>query len=344
MKVLITGATGFIGGRAIEHFLNLGNDIIATGRKRDKESPSNNKIKWMLGNLEDRAFCELLLSSGVEAVIHCAGKAGLWGDHGDFERANIHASSNLVKIAKQYGVHRFVFLSTPSIYIDLKDQYSLKETDLPRNFINSYAQTKYIAEQIVLKEDSPGFRTVALRPRLVIGAGDQQVLPRIIEGAKRGNLRKVGDGRNLASVTHIKNLLMALERCLVAPGSAMGRAYNISDGADVNFWDFVNHVLDSVGVANRPSRPIPRQLAMAIALINEKACRFVRCKSEPGLLPVSIATLSQSMTLDISDAINLLSYEPRFTTSDGVAEFSSWWTLMSIKSKTLLPNELKTKI
>lgn len=219
---------------------------------------------------------------------------------------------------------RFINISSPSIYFNYQDQIDLKESFVPAKFSNHYAKTKYLAEKLGQSYHSKDFQVVSLRPRLVIGAGDNNVLPRLLRLQTENKLKQIGDGKNKVTVTSIGNLLHAVDLCISAPESAMGTTYNIGNEQPENFWDFVNHVLDAFGLEKVHAK-VPYFPILVLAEINQFIANIFSVKKEPTLLPLSMAVLAKSMTLDLSHAKNQLGYKPPYSTKDGLDEFVRWW-------------------
>ena len=329
MKILITGATGFIGRRIAEDFLKQGHTVLGTGRNREKgQELVGIGTQFEAGDLCDLGFCKKICE-GVDAIVHCAGLAGTWGSYQSYYQANVFSTQNLLKAAQEAGVKRFINISSPSIYFDFCDQYNLKEDQLPKKFSNHYAKTKYEAEKLVEKAHQDGFLTVNLRPRFVIGAGDTNIIPRMIRLQKAGMLKQIGDGKNRVDVTSVANVIEAVRLCFLAPIENMGQTYNISNGQSVRLWDFIDEVLSALGVATE--RPhVPAAPVMFLAHINEKLCRLFGVKEEPKILPITIAVMKQSMTLDISKAREKLGYQPVQTTAEAIQEFANWWNSQKV--------------
>lgn len=321
MKILVTGGTGFIGSRLIEALLASGKyEVSFTGRREPKRPDLLERgARFLRGDLADENFARQVCE-GMDVVIHCAGMAGTWGPYEDYHRANVLATQFLLDGARTKGVQRFINLSSPSIYFDFKDQLNLKEGELPPKFSNAYAQTKYEAEVLVQSYHSPAFQTVSLRPRSVIGRGDQNVLPRLVRLQQTGNLVQVGSGRNVVDITTMGNLTEAVLLCLHASEEAMGQVYNITNGSPVSFWNFVEEVLTAAKLPTS-RRKLPLTPVMLAARANEAVSRLLRKREEPALLPISVGVISFSMTMDISRARKNLGYSPRFSTQDGIREY-----------------------
>jgi nucleoside-diphosphate-sugar epimerase len=324
MNVLVTGANGFIGARVAAALLDRGSDQVAFCGRQDLKDHEFIKrgAKYLRGDLADAAFAREAVR-GIDAIVHCAGLAGTWGPYEDYHRANVLVTRHLLEAAKEAGARRFVNISSPSIYFDFKDQLNLREVDLPPKFSNHYARTKWEAEVLVREAHGPKLATVSLRPRSVIGAGDRNVLPRLLRLQETGSLVEVGSGENIVDITTVGNLLDAIFLCMRAPESALGETYNISNGKPMKFWSFVDLVLKSAGLPTERKR-LPLFPVMMAARANELIHRAIRAKKEPALLQISVGIIAYSMTMDISKARTKLGYDPRLSTEEGVAEFIAW--------------------
>lgn len=322
MKILVTGASGFIGGKIVERLRDSGHDIVTTGRGATSDSPPG--VSYQQADLSDQRQCQGLLRHGIAIVIHCAGKADAWGSFASFERANVQVTKHLLSAARDANVGRFINLSSPSIYFAYRHQFNLKENFTPQKFSNAYAQTKYLAEKLVQEAHSSIMPTVSLRPRGVIGAGDRNWLPRIISMRQANRLIQPGHGENIVDFTSVANLVDVVETCLSAPAQSLGRTYNVTNGQPEKLWDVIESALGAVGL-DGTRRHVPLALAMLMARLSERYHQARQTVQEPSLLPVKVGVAAYSMTLDISDAKNILGYNPRITTSEAIQEFASWW-------------------
>ena len=117
MKILVTGATGFLGSRLIEKLDNLNyiDGIIATGRKiRKTHYIESEKIKYLLGELSDNKFVNQI-TSDVDIIINCASLSTPWGTYSDFEKANIHIQNNLIQASKINKIKKIIYISSPGV-------------------------------------------------------------------------------------------------------------------------------------------------------------------------------------------------------------------------------------
>lgn len=320
MKILVTGATGFIGKSIVNRLLLQDHTVLGSGRSTDKLTHHN--YTFQKANLTSKDECRLIVED-IDIIIHCAGKAGTWGSEEGYVSANIVGTKNLIEAC---SVHqRFINISSPSIYFKFEDQLLLKEDQVPTTFSNAYAETKYKAEKIVEQANRDGrVQTISLRPRGVIGIGDKNWLPRIISLRAQNKLTQPGDGKNIVDFTSIENLLDAIEICFKTPKENLGRTYNITNGTPEKLWDVIDYSLSAVGLDGQRKK-VPAFVAMGAARLSKLYHTLKFTHNEPDILPLKVGVATYSMTLDISDAREKLGYSPRVTTRDSIDKFAEWW-------------------
>jgi nucleoside-diphosphate-sugar epimerase len=324
MKILVTGATGFIGGRFARFALEQGLEVRISGRRPEAAEPLIRRgAEFIAGDLQDAVLLRRLCD-GVDAVVHCAGAVGVWGRYEDFYRDNVTVTENVVEACLKQQVRRLVHLSSPSVYFDGKAHVGLREEQLPKRFSDHYGKTKYLAEQKVFGAQEFGLEVIALRPRFVTGAGDTAIFPRLIRMQRKGRLMIVGNGLNKVDFTSVHNLNQALFSSLLAPEAALGQVYNISNGAPLPFWDVVNYVLRQLELPP-VTRHVPYGLAYGAALLNEGVCRVWPGRPEPSLFRLGVAVMAKDFSLDITRARQTLEYEPQVSLWTALDEFCQWW-------------------
>jgi nucleoside-diphosphate-sugar epimerase len=201
---------------------------------------------------------------------------------------------------------------------------AIKEEQVPKRFFDHYGKTKYLAEQQVFGAQEFGLEVLALRPRSVTGAGDTSLFPRLINMQRKGRLAIIGNGLNRVDFTSMHNLNDALFSCLLAAGPALGKAYNISNGAPVPLWDAVNYVLRQLELPP-VTRHLPYALAYGAAALNEGLCKLLPGRPEPTLFRLGVALMAKDFSLDISRACEFLDYEPQVSLWTALDEFCLWW-------------------
>lgn len=323
MKIVLTGATGFLGYRTLERLIKEPEveSILAVGRTiKPTHHIEHPKVKYHLGDLSNNDFVKTLLNDATH-VIHAAALSSPWGNYDDFEKANVATQKNLITEAEKNNIQRFVYISTPSMYFDVKNKFDVKESDpLPKKFINAYSETKRIAELELEKSSVP---YVALRPRALTGRGDTVIMPRLIRAYDEGRLKIIGNGENIADLTAVANVADAIWLSLTADDKALNKVYNISNGKPVKLWDSIADVLSKLG-KEPPTKKIPFGLVHFIAGLMELKSKMTNMK-EPALTKYGVGTLAKSLTMDISKAKELLKYEPRVSTEEAIDEFVKWY-------------------
>ncbi|HRX85101.1 MAG TPA: NAD-dependent epimerase/dehydratase family protein, partial [Phycisphaerae bacterium] len=196
--------------------------------------------------------------------------------------------------------------------------YSVPDPAIHRS---PYSRSKAEAEQAVLAANTDAFRTVALRPHLVWGPGDNHIVPRILAQGRAGKLRIIGRGDNRVDTTYIDNAadahLGALD-ALTAGAAAAGKAYFISNGEPVVIWDIINGIL---AAADLPPvrRKIPKNVALGGAAVLEMLHRVLRRPGEPRMTRFVVEELASTHYFDISAARRDLGYVPAVTIQEGLA-------------------------
>lgn len=322
MKIVLTGATGFLGYRTLEKLIQFDQveSIIATGRRlKSTHQLEHEKVSYILGDLVKQAFVDELLEDATH-LIHAAALSSPWGKYAEFEKANLVSQRNLISAATKCNLKRFIFISTPSIYFESKDKFDIKESDpLPHRFVNAYAETKRLAELELEKSNIP---FIILRPRALTGRGDTVIMPRLIRAHDEGRLKIIGNGENIADLTSVANVADAIWLSLNADQNALNEVYNISNGKPVNLWSSIADVLSKLG--REPSvKKVPFRIVKFIAGMMELKSKMTNMK-EPSLTKYGVGTLAKSLTMDISKARRLLKYEPKVSTEEAIDEFVKW--------------------
>ena len=324
MKILVTGASGFIGGRFARFALEQGLDVRVNGRRAEGvEHLVRRGAEFIQGDLNDADLVRELCRD-VEAVVHCAGAVGLWARAQDFHRGNVLVTENVVEACLKQRVGRLVHLSSPSIYFDGRDHLGLTEDQVPKRFKHPYAATKYLAEQKVFGAQEFGLEVLALRPRFVTGAGDMSIFPRLLKMQRKGRLAIVGNGLNKVDFTSVHNLNEALINAVLAGNDALGQAYNISNGHPLPLWDVINYVMRRMDLP-QVTRYRSSGLAYGLGALNEGACLLWPGRPQPTLSRLAVQVMNKDFTLDISRARHYLDYRPQVSVWAALDEFCSWW-------------------
>jgi len=324
-QVLVTGATGFLGGALCRRLHQLGHTVTGTGRDRARGAElASAGIAFVPADLGD-APAAAALCQGMEYVVHCAALASPWGRYRDFYRANVLATRHVAAACREAGVRRLVHVSSPSIAMDSRDCLDVRERDpLPRTAINAYSATKRLAEEEIDRAHAAGLPVVTLRPHAIIGPGDRAIFPRLYRVAARGWFPVIGHGRSLIDVTYVDNAVEALVLGLRSPAPTLGRKFNISNGEPTGMYELLDRMFTAVGLRYRRVR-IPFGLAYGLATVLEALHRLVAVRREPALTRNSVCLLARSRTLDLTAARAELGYRPQVSLAEGIQRFAVWW-------------------
>ena len=324
MRILVTGASGFIGGHFAKAALAAGYRVRINARRAESVAALVAAgAECVQGDLADAALASELCRD-VEVVVHCAGAVGAWGSYAFFHHGNVLLTQNIVAACLAQKVRRLVHLSSPSIYFDGQAHIGITEDWLPARFANAYGQTKYEAEQCVMAAAQAGLEVLALRPRFVTGAGDNSIFPRLIAMQQAGRLAILGAGNNQVDFTHVHNLNQALLSALSAGPQALGKAYNISNGQPLPLWDVINYVLKTLDFPPVTKR-LPYALAYGAACVNEARHKLWAHSAEPKLTRLSVAVMAKDFSLNIDRARQALQYHPNASVWDALDEFCQSW-------------------
>jgi nucleoside-diphosphate-sugar epimerase len=325
-RVLVTGASGFIGSHVARALSMAGHEVLATGRDTTRLAAfAATPIAVDTADIATDPLEKLVI--GRDAVVHCAALSSPWGARSAFQRANVHATARLLHAANHAGVGRFVHLSSPSIYFRMADQFDIPETfAAPKHWINAYAETKWQSEQCVAEARYAPMSRIILRPRAVFGEGDRAIFPRILNLARHGWFPQIGSGEALVDTTYVGNVADAVVAALSAPNHPEPLVFNITNGEPLSVHELLHRLFAALDMKVRLVR-LPRRVAVVLGTLAEGVARIKPGQPEPRLSRYGVGVLGYAQTLDISHARRVLGYQPRVSIDEGIRRFSQWWNL-----------------
>lgn len=321
MKILVTGGGGFLGQALCRGLVERGHRVVSFNRG-DYPVLARLGVGQIQGDLVD-PHAVMHAAQGMDAVFHNAAKAGAWGSYKSYHDANVLGTQNVLEACLAHGIGKLVYTSTPSVTHRATHPVEGGTADtVPygEGFKAPYATTKLIAEKAVLAANGKELATVALRPRLIWGPGDQQILPRLVERAKAGRLRVVGDGSNKVDTTFIDNAAQAHFDAFehLVPGAACaGRAYFISNGEPWPMRELLNALLATAN-APRVEKSLSFKAAYRIGAVCEALWSVLPLKGEPPMTRFLAEQLSTSHWYDMAPATRDFGYVPKVTMEEGL--------------------------
>ncbi len=321
MRVLVSGAAGFLGRAVVRRLNDAGHAVVSLVRNADADAGSADAERRSGDIVNLDAMTQAV--AGCDAVIHCAARIEPFGRVDDYYDVNVRGTDNLLAACEVAGIRKFVFTSCAAVVLDRGDLNGVNETQrMPARAPTPYLATKAIAERHVLAANGPEFATVALRPHLLWGPGEIALLPRLAALAKAGKLRLIGEAGKKIDSCYVDNAadahVAALER--LEPAAAIaGKAYFVTQGEPASIEGFVNGLLRAAGYpaeTRRLSAPVARLLAATAPLRRAVG-------ADPLVTDDLLALFGQATWFNIAAARRDLDYQPRVGMAEGFARVSS---------------------
>ncbi|MBN1979498.1 MAG: NAD-dependent epimerase/dehydratase family protein [Anaerolineae bacterium] len=323
MRVLVTGANGFVGAALCRKLVERGDAVRGLVRRSsDLSLLADLDVERAVGALDDPASLADA-ARGVEAVYHVAGAVSDWGPLAYFRRVNVEGTGSLLRAAVRRGVGRFVYVSSAAVhsFIDAEDMDE-RSPQLPTPF--PYCRSKREAEALALGFHRRGEVDVTIvRPGDVYGPGDRVALLRLSKLLESGCMAHVGRGDKLGAFTYVENLADGL----ILAGTvehAAGEAYVITDGVKLTWRTYFEKLTAALGVPP-PRISVSPALAYAAASMLESVHRLFHIRRRPPLTRYLVTHLSRDFHFSIAKARRDLGYEPRVGVDEAVRRTAEWY-------------------
>lgn len=318
-RVLVTGATGFLGKYLVEELINNGYEVVAQGRKENilnnlKEQYKVNILKCALNEIKN-------IDMNIDYVIHAAALSTVWGKWQDFYDSNVLGTENVIKFCLKNNVRRLIYVSSPSVYSAKFDRFNIKEEDFDKNNkLNFYIKSKILAENLINKIDNKKLETVIIRPRGLFGIGDTSLVPRLINANSKIGIPLFNDGKNIVDITCVENVAYSL-RLAMEKEEANGNIYNITNGDPTEFKNILDKLFTELE-ERANYRKMNINLMYFVASVIELFYKLFRIYKEPMITKYTIATLGYSQSLNIEKAKKDLGYNPKITLEEGIKKYA----------------------
>ncbi len=314
----MTGASGLLGRATVGALRRDGHQV-----RTFQRGPSGiDGVDEVRGALPDRAPIARAVD-GMDAVVHLAAKVSLAGDPRDFMAVNVAGTRNLLEAAREAGVHRFVQVSSPSVaHTGASIVGRDAERADPAHARGEYARTKALGEELALAADSRDLRVVAVRPHLVWGPGDTQLVARIVARARAGRLPLLGSGAALIDSTYIDNAASALAAALARADDVHGRAYVVTNGEPRPVAELLGGICAAAG-APVPSWRVPAALARTAGTVVEAVWRARPGADEPPMTRFLAEQLSTAHWFDQRRTRTELRWTPEVPLDEGLRRLAA---------------------
>jgi nucleoside-diphosphate-sugar epimerase len=325
MRALVTGGGGFLGGAVVRLLVEAGYRVRSFSRAAYPTLEALG-VEQARGDLADALAVERA-AEGCGVVFHVAAKAGLGGRWRDYYRTNVVGTRNVLRACRLLGIPQLIYTSSPSVVFDGRDMEGVNESvPYPPRHEAHYPRSKALAERLVLSANGPDLATVALRPHLIWGPGDNHLVPHILARARAGRLRRIGRESKWIDSVYVDNAagahLLAAER-LTFGSPLAGRAYFISNGEPLPLWDLVNRIL-AAGAVGPVTHSLPARLAYLAGGLCELAWGVFWPQCEPPMTRFLARELATAHWFDLTAARRDLGYEPRVSIEEGLRRLEAW--------------------
>ena len=322
----MTGTGSLLLGGIASELLRRGDEVVCLQRRPAAFIGHQNAREVLADVCDEEAVA--LAAEGCDAIIHGAARVGVVGSQKEFFDTNVRGTENIIHAAAQQGISRLVFVSTPSVAHTGSSLIGAPAGDAEIGRSRSYyAESKAIAERTVLNARNEQLAVVAIRPHLVWGPGDTQLVGRIVERAASGRLAVIGTGNALVDSTYIDNAISAHIAALDAlhVGSACdGNAYVVSNGEPRTVNELMRSMCESAGVLFEP-RHLSLALGIRLGSVIERLWPLMR-SSEPPITRFVAEQLGTAHWFDQRSVQQDLQWAPTVTIDEGFERLTQWFT------------------
>jgi nucleoside-diphosphate-sugar epimerase len=319
VRVLVTGASGMLGRDTARALGDRGHDVTVLQRR-----PSGLDLREVLGDVADRDVVRRA-THGQDAVVHLAAKVDVVGRWADYERVNVGGTRAVVDACRAAGTARLVHVSSPSVAHAGEPLVGAGAGPAdPARARGGYARSKALGEQVALGADGPDLAVLAVRPHLVWGPGDTQLVARLVARAAAGRLPVLGSGAALIDTTFVDNAVDALVAAVDRCGSAHGRALVVSNGEPRPVAEIFDRVCLAAGVPG-PSRRVPVGVGRLAGAALDLVWAATGRQDTPPLTRFLVEQMTTAHWFDQRHTREVLGWTPKVALDEGFRRLASWY-------------------
>jgi nucleoside-diphosphate-sugar epimerase len=327
VKVLVTGAAGFLGGHLVDMLVERGDDVRALVRPVEDTSHLRTLqgVEIVQGDLTDSASLRRVVQ-GVQCVYNVAAKTGPWGLEDVYRAVNVQGLADLIHASMDAGVQRIVHTSSITVYghhlhgiVTEEDAFHAED--------NPYSRTKIAGEKLIanLVKDE-GAPVVIVRPGWIYGPRDMASFGRFVSLVESGKSFIIGSGKNIVPSVYVRDVAQGLIKAGDAGDTAIGQAYTIANDQRVTQAHYLNTIADCLQ-APHVSLHLPYSALYTGARMAELAWQAMgrRNAASPPVTTYGITLLGGNQLFSIDKARRELGYKPEYDIQRGVAEGVQWY-------------------
>jgi len=319
VKVLVTGATGMLGRNTARALIARGDEVTVLQRH-----PSGLPCNEVLADIAEPAAVRRAVS-GQDAVLHLAAKVDVVGAWAEYARCNIEGTRAVLAACRSESVGRLVHVSTPAV---AHTGHSLMgvgaEPADPTHARGNYARSKAVAECEALAAHSADLAVLCIRPHLVWGPGDTQLVGRIIARARAGRLAVLGSGAALIDTTYVDNAVDALVAALDCAPTTRGLALVVSNGEPRTVVEVLTRLCNAAGLP-APRGRVPVAPALVAGTVFQETWRLLGRRDTPPVTRFLVEQLTTAHWFDQRQTREALGWAPRVSLDEGFDELARWF-------------------
>jgi 2-alkyl-3-oxoalkanoate reductase len=317
-RLLVTGATSLLGRGTVRALLERGDDVTVLQR-----GESGLGCREILGDVADAALVRRA-AGGKDAVVHLAAKVHVVGRWSQFARTNIEGTRNVVAACDAAGVGSLVHVSTPAVAHYGRPLVGA-DAGPPdeRRASGHYARSKAVAETLALAADGPDLAVICIRPHLVWGPGDTQLVERVVSRARRHLVPILGSGAALIDTTYIDNAVDALVAAVDSCRTGHGQALVVSNGEPRPVAEILARLCRAAGVPE-PGWRVPVPVARSVGAVAEAAWAVLRRTDTPPMTRFLVDQLTTAHWFDQRLTRAVLDWAPRVGIEEGFDRLARW--------------------
>lgn len=322
MTSLVTGASGFLGGRLTEMLRSHGEEVRALVRtERDAAALTARGVRCVIGGLDDKPRITEA-AKGVRHIFHCAGLSSDWGDWASFYESNVVGVANLLEVAERLPhLARLVHVSTTDVYgypeVACDERAAMRDVALP------YNRSKCMGEQLVQRAHrETGLKTTIVRPASIYGPRSKDFVVEVARTLVAGLMPVIDGGHARAGLVYVDDVVTAMLDATASP-AAVGGIYNLRHPEDVTWRAFFEAF-----AARLLARPrfvsLGGRLAFRIGAALERLHRLLASRRRPLMTRHAVQIFGRDQGFDIEHAKRDLGFAPRFDLDAGLDRTMAW--------------------